>query len=238
MKSEELQATLRHRFRELVRARWTFLIVSGLLGLHWVFKSLPNQNYPIHLGLSREGIAAGEYWQVFSYALLHENGWHLSLNAIFLIGIGARIEEILGSKWLFISLLSGVLLGGLCHLLLGDAKTILIGLSGGGLSLLVVLSTLSPQSKMMPLPISAKNLVRGIILSAAIATFISPTLKLPVLSEIGSYLVAQGYGAFFHISHSCHLGGCVSGWLIGQWLLRPPVSLAKLQKDRINRRSS
>jgi len=190
------------------------------------------------LGLSLEGILSGKIWQLVSYGLLHGGWWHCGLNAAFLLLMGSRIEHIVGRACVSIAVLLGVLGGGLAHLGLatgGADPPLLVGISGGCFSLLLLMVTLSPQSRMMPLPVSGQNLGRGILLSSLFLTLVNPALGIPGLSSLGRELVIYGMSSLFQMGHACHFGGGVTGWLIGRWLLRPRVSLAGLRRER-NRR--
>lgn len=186
-----------------------------------------------NLGLSREGFLKGEVWQIFSYGLLHGGWWHAGLNGLFVLLIGSRIEHVAGAGMLVKSVVAGVLGGGVFHLLIGSG--LLVGLSGGCLALLLLLVTLSPQSKMFPLPVSGRNLGIGILLAELILALIDPALGLPGMSELGRKLAQQGQGAWFQMGHACHVGGGLAGWLCGRWILRPRVTLESLRRDRARR---
>ncbi len=187
----------------------------------------------LNLGLSREGFLSGKIWQIVSYGFLHGGWWHVGVNALFVLLIGARIEHIAGRAAMLVALFAGILGGGLCHLLLGSG--LLVGISGGGIALLLLLTTLSPESRMFPLPLSAKSLGLGILLAALLLTLINPTLKLPGMGGIGKFLIEQGVGSLFQIGHACHLGGGLAGWLYGRWILRPRVTLESLRRERARR---
>ena len=184
-------------------------------------------------GLSRAGFLAGKPWQLASYGLLHGSWWHLGLNLLFVLTIGPRIEAIVGSRAMVRALLAGVLAGGLCHLLLGSG--LLVGLSGGCLALLLLLTTLSPQSRMLPLPVSGKSLGLGVMTAELLLALADPSLGVPGIPAVGNWLAAHGIGTSVHVGHACHFGGGVAGWLYGRWLLRSRVTLAQLQRDRARR---
>jgi membrane associated rhomboid family serine protease len=193
------------------------------------------------LGLTREGVFSGKIWQLFSYGLLHGGWWHLAVNAVFLLLIGSRIEHMVGRAALLKALFLGVFGGGLGHLWLapgGVGAPLLVGLSGGCLSLLLLLVTLSPQSRMMPLPVSGRSLGLGILAAELILALMDPASGVPGLSRLGSGLEAIGMGGLFQMGHACHFGGGVAGWLFGRWLLRPRVSLASLRRDRERREAA
>lgn len=185
------------------------------------------------LGLSRAGFLSGQIWQIVSYGLLHGSWWHAGLNALWLLAIGSRIERMLGRAALVRATLGGVLGGGACHLLLGSG--LLVGLSGGCLALLLLLTTLSPQSRMLPLPVSGKSLGLGVMLAELGFTLSDPALGLPGACVAGRWLVAHGMGGWFQVGHACHVGGGLAGWLYGRWLLRSRVTLAQLRRERTRR---
>lgn len=190
----------------------------------------------VNFGLSRDGFLAGEIWQILSYGLLHGTWWHAGLNALFVLVIGSRIERMAGSRVMVRVTCAGVLGGGLCHLLLGTG--LLVGLSGGGLALLLFLTTLSPQSRMWPLPVSGKSLGLGIMLAESLFALINPALGWPGFSVVGRMFADHGMGAWFQVGHACHVGGGLAGWLYGRWVLRPRVTLAHLRRDRTRRETT
>jgi membrane associated rhomboid family serine protease len=116
---------------------------------------------------------------------------------------------------------------------MGDG--LLVGCSGGCMALLLLLATLSPQSRMLPLPVSARSLGLGVMAAALVLALALPKLGVPGLSTIGRTLAAHGMAGWFEIGHACHFGGGLAGWLIGRWILRPRVSLARLRRERARR---
>jgi membrane associated rhomboid family serine protease len=222
---------------QIGRARGCWLLVAlilgihGMLGLAGAFVSL-NPLY-LNLGLSREGFWAGKVWQVGSYALLHGSWLHAGLNALFLLVIGARIEHMAGRAVLFAAVAIGILGGAAFHLLIGAG--LLVGVSGACIALLILLTTLSPQSRMLPVPVSGRSLGVGLLLAELALALVNPALGLPGFAAVGDRLVAFGLGSWFELGHACHFGGGIAGWLVGRWLLRPRVSLAALRRDRARR---
>lgn len=186
-----------------------------------------------NLGLSREGFLSGKVWQVFTHGFLH-GGWiHAVLNALFVLVIGSRIEMIAGRSAMLRVSIAGVLGGGVCHLLLGAG--LLVGFSGACLALLLLLTTLSPESRMFPVLVSGRSLGLGILSAELVLSLINPDLGLPGLSRIGEMLVDQGMGAWFRMGHACHLGGGLVGWMFGRWVLRPRITLNRLRRERARR---
>ncbi|MDX1679627.1 MAG: rhomboid family intramembrane serine protease [Akkermansiaceae bacterium] len=173
-------------------------------------------------------------WQLFTHALVHGNGIHLAMNALLLLGAATHLEWILGWRRLAGILAAGVLAGGLMHL--AWSQSLLVGGSGAAFAVLLCLMTLSPESRwLMPFPVSAKNLGRGLIVASAILLMIHPDKGIPGFSQLGEALAKAGLEQVFRTSHSCHLGGALAGWMIARWVMRQRVSLDRLQRDRAKR---
>ncbi len=199
---------------------------GGTAALGWWF-----QNF----GLNREGFLAGKVWQLMSHGMLH-GGWsHAALNALMVLLVGSRIEQVAGPAAMVRCTAFGILAGGLGHLLLGAG--LLVGLSGGCFALLLLLTTLSPQSRMFPLPLSGGSLGGGLLLAALFLALINPDAGVPGLDSIGRALTDHGMDSWFEMGHACHFGGGIAGWIYGRWLLRPRVTLARLRSDRARRES-
>lgn len=235
----ELHAGFAQRLREIIHAPICWIWVAVILAVQTLVALTGGTERQIawfhQFGLSHSGIEHGKVWQILTYGFLHGDWWHVGMNSLFVLLIGSRIEIILGWKWMTLAMLCGIFMGGLSHLIIGASGNFLVGLSGGCMSLLLLLTTLSPQSRMILLPISAKNLGIGMMMAALILALMDPARALPGLSRVGRILVEQGFGNWFHISHACHFGGAVAGWLIGRWLLRPRITLGRLRRDRAQR---
>ena len=186
-----------------------------------------------NLGLSRSGFLSGKIWQVLTYGFLHGGWWHAGLNALFVLMIGSRVEYVAGRVAVARVIAFGILGGGLAHLILGAG--LLVGMSGGCVALLLCLTTLSPQSRMFPLPVSGRSLGLGIILAELMLALVDPAAKLPGLAWIGQSLVDCGLSSCFRMGHACHFGGGMAGWACGRWILRPRVTLDRLRRDRARR---
>ncbi len=187
------------------------------------------------LGLSRVGVGSGKVWQLLSYAFLHGGGWHVGINAMLVLGIGSRVEAILGSGVLLRVVAVGVLIGGGLHLLVSES--VLVGISAACFTLMLLLTTLSPESRMFPMPLSAKSLGWGIVIAEVLFVIIDPDLGIVGLELIGKALNSMGLGVVFDVSHACHIGGAVWGWVYGRWILRNRVTLQSLQRQRAKRES-
>ena len=202
---------------------------------------LPARAWFETFGLSRQDVFAGKIWQIFTYGFLHGGWLHVGLNSLFLLLIGSRIEHMTGRAVMVKATFFGVLGGGIGHLILapsGSGAPLLVGLSGGCMALLLLLTTLSPQSRMMPIPISGKSLGLGILTTELLLALIDPGLGLPGISALGNWLASHGMGSGFQLGHACHFGGGLAGWLLGKWLLRPRITLKRLRRDRERREAS
>jgi membrane associated rhomboid family serine protease len=185
------------------------------------------------LALSRDGIARGSWWQLFTHGLVHGSWLHLLANTVFLVLVGSRIEHIVGSRTVTRTIAAGIIGGGALHLLLGTG--LLVGASGGCFALLLLHTTLSPQSRFWPLPVSARHLGTGLLAAALILALVNPQLGLPGAAALGRWLADHGFDSWFRLGHACHFGGGLVGWVAGRWMLRPRVSLAALRRDRARR---
>lgn len=202
---------------------------------------LPARAWFETFGLCRQEVLAGKVWQIFTYGFLHGGWLHVGLNSLFLLLVGSRIEHMTGHAIMVRATLLGVLGGGIGHLILapsGSGAPLLVGLSGGCMALLLLLTTLSPQSRMMPIPLSGKSLGLGILTTELLFALADPQLGLPGISALGNWLASHGMRSGFQLGHACHFGGGLAGWLLGKWLLRPRITLKRLRRDRERREAS
>ena len=219
---------------------WSFaaviLVVDLLVNLAGGKDSQPAWWWFETLGLSRGGFLGGKIWQIVTYGFLH-GGWvHVGLNAVFILLIGSRIEHMAGRRAVVVAILVGILGGGIAHLVM--ASGLLVGISGGCMALMLLLTTLSPQSRMMPLPVSGRSLGLGIMIAALILALLDPALGVPGFSALGEVIVDHGLGVGFKMGHACHFGGGLAGWIMGRWILRPRVTLERLRRDRARREAN
>ncbi len=230
------------RCHYVAQAHGTWWWVALILGIHGLVELAGGvqQVAPWYLacGLRRTEVFAGAFWQVGSYALLHGSWLHALGNALGVLVLGSRVEHMLGKAGLCKALGSGILGGAVGHLVLSDGGTgaaPLVGISGACMALLLVITTLSPESRMWPIPVSGRNLGRGIILGELFFALLNPKLQLPGFSLLGEALVRHGWESWFAVGHACHVGGGVAGWLMARAILRPKVTLDSLREARRRR---
>jgi membrane associated rhomboid family serine protease len=238
-----LTAVIRN-FRQIGKSPASWAWAVTILGIQLLVAVMGGQDQqPVRgwfeaLALSREQFFTGRIWQIFSYGLLHGVWWHAAVNALFVLVVGSRIEHMVGRAAMVKAVVAGVVGGGIGHLMLaagGAEAPLLVGLSGGCLSLLLLLTTLSPQSRMMPIPISGKSLGVGILTAELILALLDPALGFPGFVVAGKAMADHGMGSWFQMGHACHFGGGVAGWIMGKWLLRPRITLKRLRRDRERR---
>ena len=176
----------------------------------WVFENL---------SLHYEGLKEMKVWQLLSHGLLHGFVLHLLINVVGLLLLGSRVERIGGARVLFKVFTLGVLAGGLLQVLV-KPDIPLVGASGGIAAILLWLTTVDPHAKAWPIPVSAKNLGRGILLSEAgftIASIFMPDSEL------------------MQVAHACHLGGGIAGWWLGRRQFGPVLTREDLLRERARR---
>ena len=192
------------------------------------------------LGLTEKTFFAGRFWQIFTHAFIHANWLHLLANLACIILLGSKLEHIIPKRSFWLLVLFSCIAGGLMFLLFTAAVSVLpdelpptlVGSSAICFGFLVLLTTLSPDSKFLPLFLSGRIIGVAIILTNLILALLNPDLPTGAMAGYGRMLVDHGMEDLFKISHSCHLGGSLAGFLYGKWLLRPRVTLKSLQKAR------
>ncbi len=234
---------MKRTLEELGRARWSWVVVLILVAVHAWVEGQGGYQQVAELyqkaGLSRESWLHGNYASPLTYGLLHGSWMHLICNALLLFFLGARVENLLGGKKFLLLIFGGTLLGGLVHLLMsGESSGLLVGASGAAMALLLMVTTLSPQSRMFPLPLAAGNVGLGVRISSLLLMLLDPDASIPLLSTWGKSLAAMWGQDLFRIGHACHFGGALFGFLLGRWVMRNPITLAELQKQRERRESN
>jgi len=235
---------LARRCGHLAQARWPWVVAALVVGIQglveWAGGPQHIPQWYLALGLRREAVMGGSIWQVFTYAWLHGSWLHALLNAFCILILGGTVERILGAGGFLKTLAAGILGGALGHLVLADGSKAafpLVGISGGCIALLLLITTLSPESRMFPLPVSGRSLGLGILLAELAFALVDPNLGLPGFASLGHTLVAHGLEGWFSLGHACHVGGGVAGYLCAKWVLRPGPTLARLRQER-NRREA
>ncbi len=236
------RSDLRHHLVAIARVKAPFAIAFVLAVFHFSLELLgaPERINPVYqtFGLQWDTFKSGRFWQLLTYGWLHGGLFHLGVNVIGILMIGSRVEHILGSRDFLRVCLLGILGGGVAHLFVaqsGADAPILVGFSAAIMALLLLMTTLSPESRMWPLPISGRALGFGLLSAEGILALIDPALGLPLLSQAGIWIVENGGSQWFEIAHGCHFGGGLAGWIYGRWILRQRITLKSLRRARERR---
>ena len=224
-------------FRRRVRMPASWLVLLAILLVHlWTLVEVgigSGVSWYEWLGLSRAGMSESRYWQFFSYGWLHGSWGHLLVNAVLMWLLGTRLELMMGWRVLLLVTFSGIVAGGLAHLLLGHG--LLVGISGGAMALLLCLASLSPDARVLPLGVSARNLGRGLLIGELLLALADPMLGMPGFSLLGGWLVDQGFASVFQLGHACHFGGGLMGMLFARKWRGPRLTREKLRLERQKR---
>lgn len=213
---------------------WDLLFPAG--------HSQPEKVFQTHilLGLSKPNFLSGDFWQPLTYALIHADWLHLTMNAAAILLLGSKIEHITGKRTIRLVAFVAAIAGGFLFLALSrDIDPAhpqrLVGSSAICFAFLVMLTTLSPDSRFIPFFVSGRSLGIGVILANLILALMNPDLPTGPLARLGFNLSENFSPDLFRISHACHLGGSLVGFIAGRFLLRPRVTIESLRKAREKR---
>lgn len=237
-------------FRHLRDAKATWQILRILILIQavpviWDFVFPPGHSAPdklsqaqILLGLAKPNFLSGDFWQPLSYALIHADWPHLLLNGAAILLLGSKVEHIAGKRTIRLVAIAAAFAGGLFFLLLspslGSGSQRLVGSSAVCFAFLALLTTLSPESRYLPFFVSGRSLGKGVIFANLILALLNPDLPTRTLARLGAQL-ADLLPGLFSISHACHLGGSLAGYLAGRFLLRSRVTIQSLRCQRQKR---
>jgi len=175
-------------------------------------------------GLSWQGIVSGRVWQLFTHICLHGNWIHLAVNALLFYYGAARLSHIFSNQRICCLFFVCGLGSGLSHIVVQafvPGIPPLVGASGGVTGLLLGFFSISPDSKMIILNISARNLSRGVLVSSALLFLMTPWLGIPLFADLGRWLESAVGNFIFQTAHLVHFVGGFLGWiLIGRFLPR------------------
>jgi len=110
-----------------------------------------------------------------------------------------------------------------------------IGASGGVTGLLLGFFSISPDSRMILLNISARNLSKGVLISSALLFVMSPWLNLPFLAGLGHWLGAAIGDFVFKAAHLVHFAGGLLGWTMIARFFPKLLTSGDLSRMRLER---
>jgi membrane associated rhomboid family serine protease len=221
----------------LRHASVTWIIIATLIA----FQAIPYFLHELELaqrvfGLNRNALFEGRIYQLFSYIFIHGSWTHLFLNAAAILLLGCKLEYIIPKRTIALLSIYAAFGGALMFLLFSPSSQILVGASPLCFAFLLMLLTLSPESKFLPFFLSGKTLGIAIILVNLFLAVLNPDLPTGPIAKLGQE-IANRVPNLFNTSHACHLGGSLVGWIYGIYMLRPRVSLKALQQRRADRPS-
>lgn len=179
-------------------------------------------------GLHGESFVSSRGMVLLSYGFLHGGWLHAATNVVMTLVLGARAEWWWGARCMLTIFFGGIIAGGIVHLLLsGDQQSLLVGCSGGVMALLLAVTTSDPDSRFSPLPLSGRNMGRGVLLSSLVLTVFHPAREQSWLAMPAQWLQSMAGESIFSWGHACHLGGALFGWIIVRHRLRLRKRAAK-----------
>ncbi len=169
------------------------ILLFCLAALLWMLVSGQRGEIIHSFGMSRAGIAEGEYYRFLTCMFLHSGWMHLASNSIYLYYFGFRTERLLGTgRFLLLYLVSGVC-GSLCSILLGNGG-LSIGASGAIYGLLGAMLLLTKKRGAVYTEMNYATMLL-LAVSAICLGFLEPGVD--NLAHIGGFLGGIAvFGAF------------------------------------------
>ena len=158
------------------------LIVGSFLIQKYLYPGLFDQ-----FVLFGPAVKNGEYWRLFTVALLHANWMHLIFNMLALWSIGMPVEQIFGRGRYIVLFVGSLLTASIASAYFGP-RALAVGASGAIFGLFGALLAIGRRAGA-----NYQN-VTGTIILNLIITFTVPGIdwRAHVGGLIGGYLIAQG----------------------------------------------
>ena len=213
----------------------------------WVFFTggthlTPSLLRPLYesVAVSWSGIQAGRGAALITHSLFHGNWTHVLVNAILFFYAAARLGHVLRPSRILLLFVICSLGAASVYvisqaLLPGISPNPLVGASGGVMGMLLAQTMIYPDSKMLLLPISGRNMGKGLLVASLLLFLMTPELGLPLFSDFGQWM-ADGFGReLFEIGHLYHFAGGLLGMTTVGFLLPRLVTLEELKFQRSQR---
>lgn len=239
------------------RKKWVMLVEPGLnlattgalflIGVHFLVDTfvwstnfsktfLFYQSY----GLSWEGLKAERMIAFLTHPFLHGNWMHVTVNAVLFYYTAARLGHVLRTSKVALLFLSCALISAIPQVIaqaiwpqIGTGP--LVGSSGGVMGMFLAVTVLYPDSKMMVLKISARNVGKGFLIASALLFLMTPELGVPLFWIVGEWSVGIYGREIFQIAHLPHFFGGLTGMLLVGKMLPALTTLDQLQSARLKR---
>lgn len=201
------------RFQEWVnrdRAPTTLVLCVVLLalgGMQWATAPVIDASIR-DAGLVKQAVRDGEYWRLLTGTLLHGGWTHLLVNTIALFALGRLTERLAGERLMALALLCSAMVGSFCsQIFLPEVAS--VGFSGAILGLLGFLVAIG-RRKLDMMPCGFRRLLTFDVV----------------------FITALGAALYQLVDNGAHLGGLVTGWLLGFALVRGPVKTIPVEPGR------
>ncbi len=181
------------------------LVVAFAVEVATSGSSAPPADLLLALGaMNRTAVHDGDWFRLLTASLLHGGVAHLIFNLIALLLAGLIAESLVGRSWTFVIYALSAAGGSFAGLLLNDATVVSVGASGAIMGLFAASAVLTFR-----LPRGSARTS----LQIRVAQFLVPTL-IPHTDQVLSGAMALG-----KVDYSAHLGGAITGLVIGLVLL-------------------
>ncbi|OGL41051.1 MAG: hypothetical protein A2161_17985 [Candidatus Schekmanbacteria bacterium RBG_13_48_7] len=192
---EQVEEVLFERWINRRIPRLLTIFVTILITITILQYSIGMKDSILNAGLVKDATREGEYWRMGTCAFLHVHWFHIYFNAFALFYLGKKLTALCDSSMLSIVFLISALIGSVFSLLLLPDITS-VGASGGILGIVGFLCVFGFQRKKLLPEVFLNNIVLSILLI--------------------SFL---GLMAYKFIDNAAHLGGLLSGFILGYLLL-------------------
>ncbi len=141
-------------------------------------------------------VAAGDWWRVFSAALLHASWLHLGFNMYALYLFGPRMEQQVGSAPFAALYLAAAGAGGLVSYLLGPLEQVSIGASGAVFGLFGAWIFVAWKMRKTP---GGRSMFTQLFVLLAINVVISLSPGIDGFAHLGGFLAGLGIAALWSV---------------------------------------
>ena len=137
-------------------------------------------------------LANNEVWRLFTAGFIHIDIFHLMMNGIALMNLGAFIERLYGPKRLLLILINGIFFGSF-FVFVGQGNALLVGISGGLYALLGVMLVYLYETGLIRQPMIQSQVLRMVFMNILI-NFLP---NISVLGHLGGFISGVMLGLFF-----------------------------------------
>lgn len=195
------------------------------------------------IALSWLGFLEGNAAALVTHQFFHGDWLHVAINALLFYYTAARLGHILRPSRILILFLASGVGAGIVYiasqaLFSNLSPNPLVGASGGVMGMFLAQTVIYPDSRMLFLPISGRNMGKGFLVASLLLFMMTPSLGIPLFSEVGQWM-AEGFGPLlFQMGHLYHFAAGMIGFFLVGRLLPRLVTLEELQLERNKREKS